>query len=306
MQGTIHRLIRGKGFGFIQTEERQYFFHHSEVRGLEFRQLSLGDIVEFQPVEEEPGKNPRAVEVSVLVKAVAPPPKPAEPQAEAAPAPRPERKPRAQNGRGHHGPRAAGQRRRAPGEDFGAGIFIPGGDGNRIDSSPAREDDEFSEDPIYGSEGGESDRDLYGPSDSSGEELQDSRAPYRGRNDVGGERSRRPSGGGGGLRTRRPQGTRGPGARGGIRSRGASRFPQGEDRPRRPKASGNLGDRGEGVVRSINVERGFGFIETATGDIFFHRSGVREGFESLGVGSRVAFVFGEGDRGSKAEDVAAV
>jgi cold shock CspA family protein len=56
----------------------------------------------------------------------------------------------------------------------------------------------------------------------------------------------------------------------------------------------------------MNPERGFGFIETARGDIFFHKSSVRDGFESLNVGARVAFVFGEGDRGSKAEDVVAV
>ena len=60
------------------------------------------------------------------------------------------------------------------------------------------------------------------------------------------------------------------------------------------------------MIRSINVERGFGFIETSTGDIFFHKSGVKAGFESLNVGSRVAFVFGEGDRGAKAEDVSTV
>lgn len=60
------------------------------------------------------------------------------------------------------------------------------------------------------------------------------------------------------------------------------------------------------MIRAINAERGFGFIETPTGDIFFHKSGVKEGFQALNVGARVAFVFGQGDNGIKAEDVAVV
>jgi len=59
-------------------------------------------------------------------------------------------------------------------------------------------------------------------------------------------------------------------------------------------------------VRALDHERGFGFIETAGGDIFFHRTAVTDGFENLNVGSRVAFVFGQGDRGSKAESVSPI
>ncbi|MBI4601339.1 MAG: cold shock domain-containing protein, partial [Planctomycetes bacterium] len=74
MQGKIHRLIRGKGFGFIQAEGQQYFFHHTEVRGMEFRRLGVGDVVEFQAAPEvEPGKNPRAVELTLVAKAEPPP-----------------------------------------------------------------------------------------------------------------------------------------------------------------------------------------------------------------------------------------
>ena len=75
---------------------------------------------------------------------------------------------------------------------------------------------------------------------------------------------------------------------------------------RRPRAAGAPGARGEGVVRALDHERGFGFIETAGGDIFFHRTAVTDGFENLNVGSRVAFVFGQGDRGSKAESVSPI
>ena len=68
MQGTIQRLIRGKGFGFILVEGRQYFFHHSEVRDIAFKKLNPGDVVEFQPKEEPQGRNPRATEITLVEK----------------------------------------------------------------------------------------------------------------------------------------------------------------------------------------------------------------------------------------------
>ncbi len=68
MQGTIQRLIRGKGFGFIVVEGRQYFFHHSEVQGIAFKKLNPGDVVEFQPKEEPQGRNPRATEITLVEK----------------------------------------------------------------------------------------------------------------------------------------------------------------------------------------------------------------------------------------------
>src|SRR4030095_14364928 len=113
MQGTIHRLIRGKGFGFIQVDERQYFFHHSEGREIEFRKLSIGDVVEFQGLVEgvdcegaggAEERTPRAVKVFVVKKAEPPPaPPPAPPKAK-------------EGGRGRRGP-AAGQGPRRPPAD---------------------------------------------------------------------------------------------------------------------------------------------------------------------------------------------
>lgn len=298
MQGTIHRLIRGKGFGFIQNEERQYFFHHTEVRGIEFRQLSVGDVVEFQPVEEEAGKNPRAVEVLVLVKAVAPPPRPAAPEVAAEPKPR-ARPERAASGRGpaRSSPRPV---RRPPRSDgFGSGLFSDdafappvsraegaGGDGEEM---------EFIEElPADGVDGN-----TRNPPERSGQRSAGSPGAGRPRADGG-----RLGGGGPGSGPRRSGFARG--GAGGRRPEGDRSRSRPEDRPRRPRAEGSSGARGEGVIRSINAERGFGFIETSAGDIFFHRSGVKVGFESLAVGSRVAFVFGAGDRGAKAEDISAV
>ncbi len=308
MQGTIHRLIRGKGFGFIQVEERQYFFHHSEVRGIEFRQLSLGDVVEFQPVEEEAGKNPRAVEVLVVVKAVAPPPRAPAPEAkEAEPGPRREKRPRREAGGGGTaspgaGPRRPGPPGRAPsGSSFGTSFCAEDNFGDRAPPfQPADGDLEFSEElPSHGS--GASDLNP-GPNGNMGNSPEGRTRRAEGRTSlrrdglVSSVRPRRPTEGGQPMRRpagnqRRPQ----------VRSR-----PRDDEKSQRAKATGTPGERGEGVIRSINMERGFGFIETVTGDIFFHRSGVKAGFDDLGIGSRVAFVFGEGDRGAKAEDISAV
>jgi cold shock CspA family protein len=83
MQGTIHRLIRGKGFGFIQVEDRQFFFHHTEVKDIEFKELVPGDVVSFNYVEDEQGRNPRAVEVVVVEKKEKPPRVPRGPRASA-------------------------------------------------------------------------------------------------------------------------------------------------------------------------------------------------------------------------------
>jgi CspA family cold shock protein len=60
--GTITRLIRDRGYGFITTEDgKDIFFHRTALRGLRFDSLREGQSVEFE-VETGP-KGPRAVEV---------------------------------------------------------------------------------------------------------------------------------------------------------------------------------------------------------------------------------------------------
>jgi cold shock protein len=59
MQGTVKRVIRDRGFGFIKsTEGREIFFHRSSLQGLDFDTLKEGDAVEFE-IEDGP-KGPRA------------------------------------------------------------------------------------------------------------------------------------------------------------------------------------------------------------------------------------------------------
>ena len=63
-QGTIKKLITDKGFGFIQGERGELFFHHSSVDGASFDSLQEGQTVEFD--EGRGPKGPRAENVKVV------------------------------------------------------------------------------------------------------------------------------------------------------------------------------------------------------------------------------------------------
>ena len=61
-KGTIRRLMRERGYGFITTEDgKDIFFHRTALRGLRLDSLKEGQSVEFE-VETGP-KGPRAVDV---------------------------------------------------------------------------------------------------------------------------------------------------------------------------------------------------------------------------------------------------
>jgi len=67
MKGTIKKLIRERGFGFINTEDgREIFFHTTALQGMTFASLIEGQSVEFD-VEKIPddsrNKGPRAINV---------------------------------------------------------------------------------------------------------------------------------------------------------------------------------------------------------------------------------------------------
>jgi CspA family cold shock protein len=60
----------------------------------------------------------------------------------------------------------------------------------------------------------------------------------------------------------------------------------------------------EGTIKKV-TQKGFGFIDTESGeDLFFHSSNV-EGvaFEQLYEGQRVSFTEGRGEKGPRAENV---
>jgi CspA family cold shock protein len=66
-KGTIKKLTN-KGFGFIDGERGDIFFHHSALEGTEYEALSEGQQVEYE-VEYEEGhgpKGPRAENVRLV------------------------------------------------------------------------------------------------------------------------------------------------------------------------------------------------------------------------------------------------
>lgn len=64
MRGTIARLVRDRGFGFIKAEDGiEYFFHRSSCN----RNSAFDTLREEDPVEFEEGggaKGPRAADVT--------------------------------------------------------------------------------------------------------------------------------------------------------------------------------------------------------------------------------------------------
>ena len=60
-QGTIKKLIADKGFGFIDGERGDLFFHHSALEGTTIEALRVGQVVTYD--EGRGPKGPRAENV---------------------------------------------------------------------------------------------------------------------------------------------------------------------------------------------------------------------------------------------------
>jgi cold shock protein len=64
MQGTIKRLVRDKGFGFVAAQDgSEYFFHQSACNGMRFDDLHEGQAVTFQ--KGQGPKGPRAEDLQL-------------------------------------------------------------------------------------------------------------------------------------------------------------------------------------------------------------------------------------------------
>lgn len=59
--GKIKKLVTDKGFGFIEGDRDDMFFHHSAVMGVTFEELHEGQTVEYD-IGSGP-KGPRAENV---------------------------------------------------------------------------------------------------------------------------------------------------------------------------------------------------------------------------------------------------
>ncbi|HEY4493260.1 MAG TPA: cold shock domain-containing protein [Candidatus Paceibacterota bacterium] len=66
MTGTIKTILADKKFGFIAVEDRpkDLFFHKDKVVGVEFDDLKVGDVVNFDLEDPEGPKGPAAVNVT--------------------------------------------------------------------------------------------------------------------------------------------------------------------------------------------------------------------------------------------------
>src|SRR5438552_3854053 len=63
MAGVVLRIVRGQSHGFIRTtEDREVFFHRSDVTGSSFNDLASGDRVTFR-VTADSVSGPRATHV---------------------------------------------------------------------------------------------------------------------------------------------------------------------------------------------------------------------------------------------------
>ena len=47
-EGTIKKVIADKGFGFVEGERGDIFFHHSALVGISIEQLREGQRVEYE------------------------------------------------------------------------------------------------------------------------------------------------------------------------------------------------------------------------------------------------------------------
>jgi CspA family cold shock protein len=62
-EGKIKKVLSDKGFGFIEGERGDLFFHHSDLQGTAIEQLQEGQLVEYQIGQGK--KGPCAVSVRV-------------------------------------------------------------------------------------------------------------------------------------------------------------------------------------------------------------------------------------------------
>ena len=66
-KGTVKRIMRERGFGFISAEDgREIFFHRSELQNVDFEKLEEGDHLEFNVTKGQ--KGPQATDIKRINK----------------------------------------------------------------------------------------------------------------------------------------------------------------------------------------------------------------------------------------------
>jgi cold shock protein len=64
LRGTVKWFNESKGFGFIESEGKDYFVHFSAIQGSGFKTLAEGAAVEFKATQGQ--KGPQAEEVEIV------------------------------------------------------------------------------------------------------------------------------------------------------------------------------------------------------------------------------------------------
>lgn len=63
--GTIKKVMKDRGFGFIRTAEgKEVFFHRSECRSVAFDALEQGQTVDFDEADDPKGPRARNVRMA--------------------------------------------------------------------------------------------------------------------------------------------------------------------------------------------------------------------------------------------------
>lgn len=62
-RGKIKKLVTDRGFGFIEGEGDDLFFHHSEIKGVAFEELREGQAVEYEIGQGRKGPCATSVQV---------------------------------------------------------------------------------------------------------------------------------------------------------------------------------------------------------------------------------------------------
>jgi cold shock protein len=62
--GKIKKIVSEKGFGFIESERGDLFFHHSELQGTSIEQLREGQEVQYEIGQGK--KGPCAVSIRLV------------------------------------------------------------------------------------------------------------------------------------------------------------------------------------------------------------------------------------------------
>jgi CspA family cold shock protein len=63
-KGKIKKIVSDRGFGFIEGERGDLFFHHSEVKGVTFEELREGQTVEYEVGQGKKGPCATSVHVA--------------------------------------------------------------------------------------------------------------------------------------------------------------------------------------------------------------------------------------------------